>query len=559
MSKRLRLLRRVSQALFLAGFLLLFAVAAYPLLSPVPVDLFLRADPLVALSTMISLRQLVFPALWYALTVVVLTILLGRVFCGWICPMGTAIDACERLFRIRGRRPSAAPRLSSLKFYILIAILITAALPSAHRKAAEPSISGSVGLSAVYLLDPIALLTRTLTLTGLPAAHWAIGMGGDVLNGWNGSDAVQDHPWIAVLLSPFQMAYGLIGRPEGAYFRLSAITFLVFAGIIALSRYARRFWCRNLCPLGALLGWLGRLSPIRLRVSDECTRCMRCVNECKVGAISDDPHLYSGPECIGCYSCIAVCPENAISLARGYHGEEREDDLRLDRRRVLAAMGAGVAAVALPKVGLGVRRTDAGGQVLKLSSMRLIRPPGALAEDEFVTACVRCGECMKICMTNTLQPAVGEGGLEALGTPIIVPRVGPCTQPCDLCGRVCPTRAIQPFSIEEKDHLYLGTASLDRSTCIAWVQDKECLICDEACSYDAISQDVADGVSRPVVHEPICTGCGICEWVCPVEPRGAIRVNSSGDKRHLTRNEQRAIREQADEGTLEPESPYPGL
>lgn len=560
MSKRLRLLRRVSQALFFAGFLLLFAVAAYPLLSPVPVDLFLRADPLLALSAMISLRQLVFPALWYALIVVAFTILLGRVFCGWICPTGTTIDIFERLFRIRGRRPSAGPRLSSLKFYILIAILITAALPAAHRDAAKPSISGSVGLSAVYLFDPIALLTRTLTLTGLPATHWAIGMGGDILNGWNSSDAVQDHPWIAVLLSPFQMAYGLVGRPEGAYFRLGVITFLVFAGIIALSRYARRFWCRNLCPLGALLGWLGRLSPIRLRVSEKCTRCMRCVNECKMGAISDDPHTYSGAECIECYSCIAVCPENAISLARGYGGEEREDDLRLDRRRVLAAMGAGVAAVALPKAALGVRRSDAGEHVLKISSLRLLRPPGALAEDAFVTACVRCGECMKVCLTNTLQPALGEGGLEALGTPIIVPRVNACAQPCDLCGRVCPSNAIQPFTVEEKSHLFLGTASVDRSMCIAWSADRACMVCDEACPYNAIDASVsAEGVARPVVDERICVGCGMCEYVCPVEPRGAIRVGSSGDKRHLTRNEQRAIRELAEEETLEQGSPYPGL
>jgi ferredoxin-type protein NapF len=338
------------------------------------------------------------------------------------------------------------------------------------------------------------------------------------------------------------------------------VSFTIFAGIIALSRYARRFWCRNLCPLGALLAWLGRLSPIRLRVSDECTRCMRCVNECKMGAISDDPHQYTGPECIQCYSCIAVCPEDAVSLTTGDQASAREDDLRLDRRRVLAAMGAGVAAVALPKVALAARRTDAGGQMLKLSSHRLIRPPGARAEDAFVTACVRCGECMKVCPTNTLQPAVGEGGLEALGSPIIVPRVGPCMEPCDLCGRVCPTSAIQPFTVEEKRHLFLGTASVDRSTCIAWSADRVCMVCDEACPYDAIHASMSqDGVARPVVDERICVGCGMCEYVCPVEPLGAIRVGSSGDRRHLSRHEQQAIREQADEGNAEPASPYPGV
>ena len=94
---------------------------------------------------------------------------------------------------------------------------------------------------------------------------------------------------------------------------------------------------------------------------------------------------------------------------------------------------------------------------------------------------------MKVCPTNTLQPAVGEGGLEALGTPVIVPRVGACSQPCTLCGSVCPTRAIEPFTVEEKKHLYHGTASVDRSTCIAWAFGRECVICQEACPYNKMS------------------------------------------------------------------------
>ena len=562
MSRRLRGLRRASQLFFLAGFVLLFALAAFPLRSPIPVDLFLRGDPLIALSAMVSLRKLIVPLVWYALPVLVLSLFLGRVFCGWICPMGTTIDICERLFRVKGRRPSQAPRWRTAKFYVLIALVVTMLVPAAHRSAAELGVTQTVGLSAVYVMDPIALLTRTFTLVGLPAAQWAVQMTRDTVTSWSYTPVVEEHPALDRALIPVQTGLSLVARDGPVHFRLSLLAFATFVGVVALGRYARRFWCRNLCPLGALLGVAGKASPVRLAVSAKCTGCMRCVNECKMGAISEDPHQYSGPECIGCYSCIAVCPEKAISVTIGHLDTDRTDELQLDRRRLLSAAGAGLAAVVLPKVGWGAMRTQATEKVLKVSSARLIRPPGALAEEEFVTACVRCGECMKVCQMNALQPAFGEGGLEALGTPIIVPRMGPCIQPCDLCGAVCPTRALEPFTVEEKSHLYLGTASIDRSTCIAWAADRQCLVCDEACSYDAISQKEVEGIPRPVVHEDICVGCGICEWVCPVEPLGAIRVYSSGDRRHWTRAEQRELRQRA-EDERQPESDgqllYPGL
>jgi polyferredoxin/Pyruvate/2-oxoacid:ferredoxin oxidoreductase delta subunit len=559
----LRELRRASQLAFFAGFVLFFGFAARLVKTAVPPDLFLRADPLIALSGAISLRRVVLPHLWYALPVVVLSLALGRAFCGWVCPMGTCIDICERLFRIRGRRPAQAPPWRRLKFYLLLGLLLTLLLPAAHRSARDLALSQTVGLSAVYLLDPMALLTRTFTLTGLPAAQWAATFTGDTLTVWSYSDFVSRHELLARALSPIQFGLSQVTRP--VQFRLALFTLAFFGVLIALGRVARRFWCRNLCPLGALLGFLGKVSPIRLRVSESCTRCMRCVNECKVGAITEDPYRYRGAECIACYSCIAVCPEGAISVGGGagrqsaLTGKGRDDALQLDRRRVLQAVGAGLAAVVVPKIEWGVKRSEGG--VLKISGSKLIRPPGALPEDSFVTACVRCGECMKVCPTSGLQPALGEGGLEALETPILVPRIGYCAQICNLCGQVCPTRAIEPFTIEEKEHLYLGTAVIDRSMCVAWAGDRQCLVCDEQCSYDAISQKQVEGLPRPVVDENVCVGCGVCERVCPVQPQAAIHVYASGDKRHWPRAKQRAWRERARRGRQEGTTslPYPGL
>lgn len=557
-SQQLVWLRRGSQVAFFAGFMGLFAVAAYRRGAGVPVDLFLRADPLLALSGLVSLRQAVFPLLWYALPVVVLSVLLGRVFCGWICPMGTALDGCERLFRIRGRRPGKAPAWRKVKFYLLLALLVTMLLPVAHHQVEQRGLRESVALPATYLLDPIALLTRTVTWTVFPAVQWLTSSTNRTLTGYYYSDYVTEHPLWERALRPFQQEDLAVARP--VYFRLGLLSGLLFGGIVALGLVANRFWCRNLCPLGALLGWLGRKSPLRLRVSEACNRCLRCVNECKVGAITEDPKVYLGPECIACFSCLAVCPKEAISLGgRRPEGGGREEAVRLDRRRVLGAAGLGVAAAVLPRVDWGTKTSSARERVLKISGERLIRPPGARAESGFLAACVRCGECMAVCPTNTLQPALGEGGVEALGTPILTPRLGPCAQDCNACGQVCPTRALEPFSVAEKSHLYLGTAQVDRSTCIAWAQGKQCGVCDEACSYDAIWLDMENGIGRPVVKRDLCVGCGLCEFVCPVETRGAIRVSAAGDRRHQTREEQRARWEQArakqERGG---ESPYPG-
>jgi len=443
---------------------------------------------------------------------------------------------------------------------VLAALVVTMLLPVAQRSANQSGLGASTGLAATYLLDPIALLTRTVARTALPAVQGAASTGYTTLSGYYYSDFAANHPLLAKPLALFYNPENPLVRP--VYFRLGLIAFLMFAGIVALGTLARRFWCRNLCPLGALLGLLGKWAPLRLQVSDKCNRCGRCSMECKTGAIPEAPDGYLGPECIACYRCVDICPKEALRVGMAA-GPGRNDAVRLDRRRLLGAAGVGVAAAVLPRVDWTARGSGAGSRALKISSERLVRPPGSQAEAPFAAACVRCGECMAACPNNALQPAVGEGGLEALGTPILVPRIGPCLQDCAACGKVCPVRAIEPFTVGEKPHLYMGTAYVDRSRCIAWADGKKCLVCDEACSYDAVSQQTVDGVPRPVVNADICVGCGLCEYVCPVEPSGAVHVSASGDQRHLSRAEQKARREAAEARRGQAQetpgaSPYPG-
>jgi len=512
---RMQNLRRVVQVLSFAAFVYLFvmtigrfdfAAKANVLMSKAPIDTFFRIDPLLGLTTMMATRRLIAVMLIYGLPVVVLTILAGRFFCGWICPLGTALDATDTVFFRKRRRPGTSGEAGSrsigrrAKYYILVGVLVSAA----------------IGSQFAYLMDPITIITRAFTFALFPVVTLLTGAG------------------IKLPYVPDDVQY---------FFRLNFLAAVVLTGILAANAVHRRWWCRNLCPLGALLGLLSRFSIVRRTVRTDCVRCKKCVPECKMGAILDDPTQYLAPECIYCYSCTPVCPSLSTRIAPSIAGEPYRTDLDLSRRRILGAVGIGALVAVLGRTNVAAKPTRTGR--LKTSSEFLIRPPGALPEDEFTDRCIRCSECMKVCPTNGLQPAITEAGFEGMWTPVLVPRIGECTRQCNLCSQVCSSQAIQPFEIAEKTHIFIGTAVIDRSQCIAWNSNKQCLVCDECCSYRAVIWKTVEGVRRPFVEVHKCVGCGICENVCPIQPMAAIRVFAFGDKRNLSRDAQKAYFEQA--------------
>lgn len=503
-------LRRVVQALAFGAFLYLFALTigrfsadamANVLTSKAPIDTFFRIDPLLGLTTMVATRRVIMVMLIYGLPVVVLSVLAGRFFCGWICPLGTTLDAADKVFfRKRKKAAAANPSLRRVKYYLLAGVVAAAIF----------------GAQVAYFFDPITIITRAFTFSIFPVVTQLPARG------------------VSLPLVPADVQY---------YFRMNFLAAAMLVGIIALNAISRRFWCRNLCPLGALLGVLSKASIVRRVVKSNCINCKKCIPDCKMAAICDDPTQYQASECIYCYSCTPVCPALSTRIAPTLVKDGYHSSLDLSKRRVLQAAGLGVGIALLGKTNVAAKTTRTGR--VKTSSPMLIRPPGALPEEEFVARCVRCSECMKVCPTNGLQPAITEAGFEGIWTPVLVPRIGECTRQCNLCSQVCSSQAIQPLEVAEKDHIFIGTAVIDRSQCIAWNSDKQCLVCDECCSYRAVVWQTIDGVRRPFVEEHKCVGCGICENVCPIQPVAAIRVFSFGDKRHLSREEQKAYFDQA--------------
>ena len=213
-------------------------------------------------------------------------------------------------------------------------------------------------------------------------------------------------------------------------------------------------------------------------------------------------------------------------------------DKRIDigRRNVLGAAVVGLAGGVLMKGNpLEMGRTYNDG---------LIRPPGSLAEEEFLDKCIRCGECMKVCPTNAVQPLMFEAGLEGMWTPVLRPELAYCEYKCNMCTQVCPTDAIVKLTLEEKQKVKIGLAYVDRSRCLPWAYGRACQVCYEQCPLPEKAIRLEDAVvttargtkitvKQPYVSAELCIGCGICQNKCPVSDQAAIRVTSTGETRNF--------------------------
>ncbi|MHC4425906.1 MAG: 4Fe-4S binding protein [Planctomycetota bacterium] len=569
--------RRISQVFFLTLFVWFCIVSTvgerFWQLRGWPVNWFLQLDPLVAFGTMLTTHTL-YRALLWALVTVILTIVLGRFFCSWVCPFGSLHHFVGYLAN-RKKKLSHKIQLNKyrkaqcIKYIVLVFLLFMAAFPS-------------IGATLqVGLLDPIPLISRSFNLA-----------------------------LVAVVDRLFNVT-SVTGRfYEGAW-----LIFAIFSAALLLNLVVPRFYCRFICPLGALFGVISRFAIWRIgKMQEPCTDCKLCENACEGGCEPSGRIRIS--ECVLCFNCRQDCKDEVIAYQTqpSLAGEETGPDI--SRRGFVLSLAGGVFGV----------------QAVRLSNKlggnwyhKLIRPPGALAEQEFLKRCIKCGQCMRVCPTNVIQPGGIEGGLENLWTPALNNRIGSsgCQLNCVACGQICPTSAIRPITLSEKlgrdeftdvGPIRIGTAFVDRSRCLPWAMDKPCIVCEENCpvspkaiytreffetvrngtltvkkAKDNIIETVESGLlpdrfatgdyycaveggrrtkiaantensielsteeksfkmpaegsrveiqvrlQRPFVDIKKCIGCGICEHECPVSGKRAIRVSAEGETRSADR------------------------
>ena len=499
---RARRIRQGVQIVFFALFIYLMFATVQQRVAPALADLFFRLNPLSALGAMLAGRTWL-PRLALALITIGLALLFGRVWCGWICPLGSLLEWVS--FRKRRKKePSFHPRLRTIKYFLFATILVLALL----------------GNSTLLALDPIAILTRSTTTVVIPSLNYAITTIETTLYPLYFLQPVLDwlESWLRGPILP-------IKQPA---FAQSILIGLVFAAILGLNALADRFWCRYLCPLGGLLGLLAKVSIFRPVIGTACNHCTRCALVCRPGAVEVSPETVSiaPSECIVCLDCLASCKKEDIRFQPVFRpAASREYDLT--RREALGVMGVGLASLLLFRTDLRNRRQNP----------LLIRPPGVNDEDKFLSSCLRCTQCVKICPTTALQPAFDQAGLEGFWTPVLVPRVGYCDYGCTACGQVCPSGAIPRLTLEEKRQEVIGKANVNKNRCLPWASATPCIVCEEMCPTPQKSirleeatvlngEDQPVTVQRPHVLRELCIGCGICENHCPLEGEAAILVAS---------------------------------
>ena len=418
-------------------------------------------------------------------SVFVITLIFGRVYCSFLCPLGSLQDIFIALSRKVGWRKKHSYQRphNLLRYSILVLVIVSAALGS---------------MSLLNLLDPYSLAGRMITQFAQPLF-------------------VLIYNTTLSLLTNFNIYYF---SEDAASFPLLVllVTCGLFMLILILSAFYGRLYCNTLCPVGTLLGLISRIAIFKFVIDrTRCHECVRCEGVCKASCIDPRTAAIDQSRCVNCFNCLEACPKSVVSY-RLSCGKEQDAPWSPARRGFLigfvAATGSG-----LIMFNSGIRNLLG---TANASQTPPITPPGSGSVKHFTQTCSACHLCVSTCPTKVITPSFLEYGIGGLLQPKMNYAKSFCDYECNLCGRVCPTGAILQLSTDEKKFTQIGTVDLIKEKCVVYVDKSNCGACGEVCPTHTISFVDKGNILYPKTDTKYCVGCGACEKACPTMPKSIV-------------------------------------
>jgi len=291
------------------------------------------------------------------------------------------------------------------------------------------------------------------------------------------------------MIDPYSIAGNAM---SGVWFGLG------FAGAVAiLVFFKKRFFCTNICPVGAILGFISRFSLFKIHIdTDKCKMCSLCARSCPCSSIDFKNHTVNNETCVKCFKCLAHCNHGAL-----YYGlpQAQKIEFNVSRRQFITAAAVLVTFHISQRISILTH--------LFPFRKKAILPAGSNNVEDFANRCLNCNLCVQNCPMKIIKPATAE-------TPFVHLDYGDtyCDFNCHKCSEVCPSGAIKRISLKEKQRTKIATAIVDENICV------KCGLCAHSCPRKII---IKENDEFPIIRFDECIGCGACANICPVK---AIRI-----------------------------------
>lgn len=493
-SSSLRKIRIVFSALVLVCFLIVFTDFRY-LIPAKYINYLIYLQFVPSVIKFYDLRTI---AAGGFIIVLILTLLTGRTYCSFLCPLGIGQDLFSRIggrFRKKFRRFGFKKPHTIIRYSLLVITLVVTLI---------------WGIYLLTLLDPYSIFGRFTTYFAKPVVI--------LINNFLGG-----------ILSKFDN-YTLHHVPvRGFQLLIYSIPVAFFVLVGTLSFMKGRLYCNMICPVGTLLGLISKISLLRIKFDENtCTRCGRCAIVCKSSCIDFLNYNVDLTRCVECFNCINSCPDKAISY--GIVSLKKKEHKTDESKRKL------IAGIILLLFGLSRSSRSQEENVpvpTKLSTVKEektypVCPPGAGTIEDFNKNCTACSLCITACPNNVLQPAFKQYGLTGIMQPVMDYHKSFCTYNCTACTEICPTNALKPLVLEAKKLTQIGKAVFIKDNCIVKTEKTACGACSESCPTKAVYMIPYEGnLVIPETNQDICIGCGHCEFACPTTPYKAIFVDGN--------------------------------